>query len=88
MLVAQLVTDSRQRLIVIIVNSSKRGSFNNRGSRNASFGGLHITEGLAVAGLGASARNALEDAYTDVMNSYHLLSHHALLLIMAGTLTH
>lgn len=47
------MTDSRQRLIVIIVNSSKRDPFNNTATKNVSFGGLYITEGLAAAGNGA-----------------------------------
>ncbi len=56
-------TDSRHRLRVIIVDFSKRGSLNNRGSRNASFGTLHITEGLAAAGVGVLCRECIRCIY-------------------------
>ncbi len=57
------LTDSRHRLRVIIVDFSKRGSFNNRGSRNASFCTLHITEGLAAAGVGVLCRECIRCIY-------------------------
>ena len=43
------LTDRRHRLSVFIANPSKKNPFNNRGSRNASFGNLHITEGLCCS---------------------------------------
>lgn len=54
------LTDSRQRFTVIIVKSSKRGSFSTRGTRNAIFATLHINDGLPQR-WSAAARLGLSD---------------------------